>query len=81
MATDFLQGNANRYYRANQTGLFLQDKFQVKANLSITAGVRYDWDGGLTEKYGRIYNFDPSAYSYDTGSDTITDLRLYHCRQ
>ncbi len=71
-ATTFLQGNANRYYRANETGLFLQDKFQVKPNLSITAGLRYDWDGGLTEKYGNIFNFDPTQYSYNAGSDTIT---------
>ncbi len=62
--TTFLQGNANRYYRANQLGLFLQDKFQVKSNLTITAGLRYDWDGGLTEKNGNIFNFDPSLYSY-----------------
>jgi Carboxypeptidase regulatory-like domain/TonB dependent receptor len=62
--TTFLQGNANRYYRANQLGLFLQDKFQIKPNLTITAGVRYDWDGGLTEKNGNIFNFDPSLYSY-----------------
>jgi hypothetical protein len=43
--------------------------------------VRYDWDGGLTEKYGRIFNFDfpnpnnssdPNAYQYDEGTDTIT---------
>ena len=31
-ATTFLQGNANRYYRANETGLFVQDKFQVTPN-------------------------------------------------
>jgi Carboxypeptidase regulatory-like domain/TonB dependent receptor len=62
--TTFLQGNANRYYRANQLGLYLQDKFQIKPNLTITAGVRYDWDGGLTEKNGNIFNFDPSLYSY-----------------
>jgi hypothetical protein len=62
--TTFLQGNANRYYRANQLGLFLQDKFQIKPNLTLTAGLRYDWDGGLTEKYGNIFNFDPSLYSY-----------------
>ena len=30
--TTFMQGNANRYYRANQLGLFLQDKFQIKPN-------------------------------------------------
>jgi len=85
-ATSFLQGDADRYYRANQTGLFAQDKFQVRPNLSITAGVRYDWNGGLTEKYGRIYNFDPSSnpdscstnasdpnqFSYCVASDTWT---------
>ena len=71
-ATSFLQGNADRYYRANETGLFVQDKFQVTPALSITAGVRYDWDGGLTEKNGNIINFDPKQYSYDTASDTIT---------
>jgi Carboxypeptidase regulatory-like domain/TonB dependent receptor len=68
--TTFLQGDANRYFRANQLGLFLEDKFQVKPNLTLTAGIRYDWDGGLSEKYGRIFNFDPSLYSYisTTGS-------------
>jgi hypothetical protein len=35
--------------------------------------VRYDWDGGLREKYGNLFNFDPSQYSYDAGSDTITN--------
>ncbi len=71
-ATSFLQGNADRYYRANETGLFVQDKFQMTPTLSVTLGVRYDWDGGLTEKNGNIFNFDPSQYSYDVASDTIT---------
>jgi hypothetical protein len=62
--TKFLQGDANRYYRAGQVGMFLQDKFQFRSNLSMTAGLRFDWDGGLTEKYGRIFNFDPSLYCY-----------------
>ncbi len=70
--TKFLQGNANRYYRAGQAGAYIQDKFQVRSNLSLTAGLRFDWDGGLTEKDGRIFNFDPSRYSYDDASDTIT---------
>ena len=62
-ATTFLQGNADRYYRANETGLFVQDKFQLTPNLTITAGVRYDWNGGLTEKNGNIFNFDPGTQS------------------
>jgi Carboxypeptidase regulatory-like domain/TonB dependent receptor len=70
--TAFLQGNANRYYRANQSGEYIQDKFQIKSNLSITAGIRWDWNGGLTEKYGRLYNFDPSKYSYNETTGNIT---------
>jgi hypothetical protein len=90
--SSFLQGNASRYYRANQLGTFLQDKFQITPTLSLTAGVRYDWDGGLTEKYGRIFNFDPNPnpsstnctpsttdpnqYLYCVGSDTIVNPGL-----
>jgi hypothetical protein len=69
--TTFLLGNANRYYRANQVGSYLQDKFQVTPSLSLTAGIRYDWNGGLTEKYGRITNFDPSSYSFDEVSGEV----------
>ena len=50
----------------------LQDKFQIRPNLSVTAGLRFDYHGGLTEKNGRIFNFDPSHYSYDATTDTIT---------
>jgi hypothetical protein len=78
--SSFLRGNANRYYRANQLGSYAQDKFQVTPQLSLTAGVRYDWDGGLTEKYGRIFNFDFSppcskltSYCYDAGTDNIAN--------
>jgi hypothetical protein len=72
VTTAYLQGNANRYYRAGESGLYIQDKYQLRSNLSVTAGLRWDWDGGLSEKYGRIYNFDPSLYSYDEVSGTIT---------
>jgi Carboxypeptidase regulatory-like domain/TonB dependent receptor len=71
--TSFLRGNASRYYRANQVGSYVEDKFQITPTLSLTGGLRYDWDGGLTEKYGRIFNFDPSLYSYNIASDTITN--------
>jgi Carboxypeptidase regulatory-like domain/TonB dependent receptor len=71
ITTTFLQGDANRYYRSKEWGGFLQDKFQLRPNLSISAGIRFDDHGGLTEKNGRIFNFDPSAYNYDAATDTI----------
>ncbi len=71
ITTNFLQGDANRYYRSHESGLYLQDKFQLRPNLSISAGLRFDYHGGLTEKNGRIFNFDPSSYSYDAATDTI----------
>jgi hypothetical protein len=74
--SSFLQGDASRYYRANQLGSYLQDKWQIMPTLSLTAGVRYDWDGGLTEKYGRIFNFDSSLYNYTVASDTIENSGL-----
>jgi hypothetical protein len=74
--SSFLQGDANRYYRSNQLGTYVQDKFQISPSLSLTAGVRYDWDGGLTEKYGRLFNFDPASYKYDAATDTIVNSGL-----
>jgi len=72
ISTNFLQGNADRYYRSKESGAYIQDKFQIRSNLSISLGLRFDDHGGLTEKNGRIFNFDPSRYSYDATTDTIT---------
>ena len=63
-STDSVSGrnNADRYYRSNEFAGYAQDKWQAQPNLSITVGVRYDYHGGLTEKYGNIFNFDPSLF-------------------
>jgi carboxypeptidase family protein len=58
-----LLGDSQRYYRSNDVGGFAQDKWQLRSNLSVTAGLRYDFDGPLWEKYGNLFNFDPSRYS------------------
>jgi len=72
VTTAYLQGDANRYLRAGQTGLYVQDKYAIRSNLNITLGLRYDWNGGFTEKDGRIYNFEPSLYSFDGQEVTST---------
>ncbi|MGA9630258.1 MAG: TonB-dependent receptor [Candidatus Acidiferrales bacterium] len=74
--TLFLSGNPNRHWRSNETGEYIQDKFQLSPTLSITAGLRFDYEGGLTEKNGLLLNFDPSKYSYDPTTDTIASTGL-----
>ena len=66
-------GEANRYYRANTAGLYVNDNFKVRSNLTVTAGVRWDYDGPFSEKYGRLTGFDANKYAYDAASDTITN--------
>jgi hypothetical protein len=64
------RNNADRYYRTNELSGYLQDKWQVLPNLSITGGVRYDYHGGMTEKYGDMFNFDPASYDVSGTSET-----------
>jgi hypothetical protein len=69
--TDAFAGSANRYYRANTVGAFVNDNFKVRSNLTVTAGLRWDFDGPLSEKYGKLAAFNPSLYSYNAATDTI----------
>src|SRR5208282_3683983 len=57
-------GSADRYYRSTTSGLFANDNYKLRSNLTLTGGLRWDIDGPLSEKYGRLTAFDPSKYSY-----------------
>ena len=61
---DEFVGSAHRYYRSNTVGTYVNDNFKMSKNLTITAGLRWDVDGPLSEKYGKLTDFDPSKYSY-----------------
>lgn len=51
-------GNADNYFRGWSLSLFTQDDWRINANLSINAGVRYEFTNPTYEKYGRASNLD-----------------------
>ena len=73
---DAFSGSASRYYRSDTAGVYINDNYKVRSNLTVTAGVRWDFDGPLSEKYGRLTGFNPKLYSYDAASDTLTGSGL-----
>ncbi len=51
-------GSANRYYRSDTVGAFVNDNYKLRSNLTVTLGLRWDFDGPLSEKYGRLTAFN-----------------------
>ena len=74
--TEFLNGETNRHYRAKQVGLFAQDSYKLRSNLTITAGLRWDWDGPLYESKGLLTSFSPSLYNFDLTTDAVNNIGL-----
>lgn len=48
--------NFSNYFQQNQWTAFAQDEWKVKANLTLTLGVRYEFFSPFEEKYGRAAN-------------------------
>ncbi len=55
----------------NVLGFFAQDVWKARQNLTLTMGIRYEPQGVMREKYGRIEQFDPAAYSANVRSKVI----------
>ena len=69
-------GSADRYYRSDTAGAYVNDNFKVRSDLTVTLGLRWDLDGPLSEKYGRLTGFDAADYAYNAAADTITGSGL-----
>ena len=54
-----LQSGTNSYdFRANSFDFYAQDDWRARANLTLNLGLRYEYQGPLTEAHNRIVNLD-----------------------
>ncbi len=74
--TEYFNGNSDRYYRSDTAGAYVNDVIKVGRTLNVTLGLRWDYDGPLSEKYGRLTNFYGNLYQYDAASDSILNSGL-----
>ena len=67
-------GNTQRFTFNNNFGLFGQDEFRLRPNLTVTAGLRWEYIGPLGEKHNLLSNFDASGNLVQVGSPTLPNV-------
>ena len=75
-------GNADKYFRQPVYDLYGTDDWRILPNLTINAGMRWDYGSPITELYGRLVNLDVlSGYTAAKpvlGSDPVGPLTGIH---
>lgn len=66
-------GSSNRYYRDDTVGAFVNDQYKILSNLTLTLGLRWDYDGPFSEKNGNLTAFNGNLYQYNAATDSIVN--------
>jgi hypothetical protein len=64
-------GIPNRNMRVNDVDWFAQEDYKVSQRLTLNAGARVDFNGGISDTQGRIANFDPTAFAANSLPCTV----------
>jgi hypothetical protein len=70
-ATTGLPGGFRNDNRENMWGIFFQDDWKARPNLTLSAGLRYSYFGALTDK-----NNNMGVLRFGNGSDLLTGINL-----
>jgi len=57
--------------RSTIVGLFYQDNYKIKSNLTVTAGLRWDYFGPISEKNGKL-----ATVQFGSGANRFTDMHI-----
>ena len=75
-------GNADKYLRQTVYDAYFTDDWRIQSNLTINAGLRWEYGAPITEIYGRLVNLDVvpgfTAVAPVLGSDPIGPLTGIH---
>jgi len=75
-------GNADKYFRQNVYIAYATDDWRILTNLTINAGLRWDYGAPMTEIHGRLVNLDVAPGFTDVrpvlGSDPVGPITGDH---
>jgi hypothetical protein len=65
----------NAYLRSTQQGYYIQDEFKINPRITLTYGLRYEYQTPWADRFNRLFSFDPASGSLVTAGTSIpTDL-------
>ena len=57
-ASSLAFGNADKYFRQSFINAYVTDDWRIKPSITLQAGVRWEYESPITERYGRLVNLE-----------------------